>query len=671
MTFRKPLAARLVVATVLPVLLVTAMLAPIFKTHLDARLDGTRAAATTLLNAEYDALLHDMNESFNQVLAAAELPVLRLHLRHVHDGTPVYRDARAQRTLRQLSTMLETLATHFDRFSRLVLIDRDGDELMRAGAQLLPHPTGIDHAGGDYFQEAMALQARDLYVSPPRMGLGRPGSETPTTAVIDIATPVFDDDGQRLGVLLFTLDWHYLMARLPHVTESDEGEQAIMVDARGRSLLPDPSGRIAVGDALASHYPEAWRGLSARNQGELMLDDVLLRFRTHDIRTHHYRSEAGRIVTRPEAQPWRLGILVPRPSLTGLLLESAWQVSVIALIYLLSVAVGVLWVLSLHRQSHLRQQALAFSREAQRLAREARQSADDVQDLYEHAPCGYHSLDADGRILRMNRTELEWLGVRADQVIGRRHYRDFVTPDTREAFDGAFRRVLGEGREGAAECELMRHDGATLPVAIQATAQVTDEGFQYSRATVFDLSERKRLEARLAQQAMTDPLTLLGNRRYLVAQADMEMARARRSGVPLCLIAVDLDHFKRINDAYGHDVGDRVLEAFAQTARDQLRQGDVLCRMGGEEFVVLLPDTDHEQALAVAERLRRAIEATPVVVGEGAVEQERLAYSASLGVTRVDPEEASLEAAIKRADEALYAAKADGRNRVHWQTALA
>lgn len=206
-------------------------------------------------------------------------------------------------------------------------------------------------------------------------------------------------------------------------------------------------------------------------------------------------------------------------------------------------------------------------------------------------------------------------------------------------------------------------------MAIQATAQVTEDGFQYSRATVFDLSERKALEARLEKQALTDPLTGLGNRRYLEGQAAMEIARAERSGTPLSLIAVDLDHFKRINDTYGHDVGDVVLQAFATLARQVLRDGDVLCRMGGEEFAVLLPDTDREQALRIAERLRVAVATTPARVGRDATEDGTLAYTASLGVTLVSAGEATLKPAIKRADQGLYAAKETGRNRVRWEEA--
>lgn len=106
------------------------------------------------------------------------------------------------------------------------------------------------------------------------------------------------------------------------------------------------------------------------------------------------------------------------------------------------------------------------------------------------------------------------------------------------------------------------------------------------------------------------------------------------------------------------------MKEFSETTQNQLRDGDVLCRIGGEEFTVLLPETTEEQAWIIAERLRETIEGTPVELGADVVEGGRLGYSASLGVTRVHPEEVSLKAAIKRADARLYEAKEAGRNRV-------
>tara|TARA_B100000700_G_scaffold17503_2_gene17309 strand:+ start:40999 stop:42978 length:1980 start_codon:yes stop_codon:yes gene_type:complete len=653
----KALWARLIVATLLPVALVTVTLTPIFTSHLEERVDSSRRSAAVLLESEYDMLLQSMNESFNQVLATAEYSLLSRFLSQQTSSQAPAWGLAAQNDWEELRALFDTLLSHFGRYTRLTVIDTAGREWFASSvAPQLPRPPVIGERSIPAYQAAMGLPMSDLYVSPPRLGASGKAL-SPITTVLDIATPIIDHQGRRLGVLLFTLDWSHITASLPHAEDSGRSE-ALLVDAQGKWLLPDGDRQSErFGRPLTEYWPGAWAVMSARTLGTVDLEENILAFLTHDIHTQHYSSLAGTIISDPGTQPWRFGILMPRPSLLGLLTESPVQLLAIALVYLISVAFGVFWVLSDHRLRALRQRALAFSREA-------RQYAGEVQDLYEHAPCGYHSLDSHGRVVKINRTELDWIGYRADEVVGKRLYRDFVTPATREAFDAAFQQVLGQGQEGAVECELLCGDGSILPVAIQATAQVTEEGFQYSRAMVFDLRERKQLEERLAKQALTDPLTGLGNRRFLEGQAAMEVARAERHRCPLSLIGIDLDHFKRINDTYGHDVGDQVLQSFAKTASKVLRDGDVLCRMGGEEFVALLPYTSCEQAIQVAERLRRAVEASPIYVGHDASENGMLAYSASLGVTLVSTDEASLNPAIKRADQGLYMAKQAGRNKV-------
>ncbi|WP_432415460.1 diguanylate cyclase [Chromohalobacter israelensis] len=614
-----------------------------------------------MLDSEYDLLLSGMNESFNQVLSTAEYPLLRRFLSRQAASQESGWEGASQRDWEQLDTLFHTLLTHFGRYTRMAVVDAAGREwVVTSELPLQSRPPVVVHDANDTFHKAMILHSRDLYVSSPRLGASGE-EESPVTPVIDIATPITDERGERLGVLMFTLDWSRLTRSLPHA-RGNQG-QALLVDAQGQWLLPDGGDSDAsFGQPLSTRWPAAWAAMVARNQGSITLDDHLLAFRSHDLRTQHYRSQAGMIISDSGTQPWHLGILMLRPSFWGLLSENPVQLLAIVLVYLLSMAFGVFWGLNNHRLRGLRQQALTFSREA-------RQYAGEVQDLYEHAPCGYHSLDSEGRVIRINRTELEWLGYRADEVIDKRHYRDFVTPESREAFDAAFQKVLGEGQEGGTECELLCRDGTRLPVAIQGKAHVTEEGFQYSRTMVFDLSERKAMEARLEQQALTDPLTGLGNRRALEDQAAMEIARAERSGAPLSLVAIDLDHFKRINDTYGHDVGDLVLQAFAELARELLRDGDVLCRIGGEEFAILLPNTCKEQAMQVAERLRRAIAATPAKISQAMKEDTTLAYTASLGVTLVSAGETTLKPAIKRADQKLYAAKEAGRNRVHREDA--
>jgi diguanylate cyclase (GGDEF)-like protein len=168
------------------------------------------------------------------------------------------------------------------------------------------------------------------------------------------------------------------------------------------------------------------------------------------------------------------------------------------------------------------------------------------------------------------------------------------------------------------------------------------------------LRERDAALHRLAAEAITDPLTGLRNRRGFHAEAAAALARCARAGQPASLLSLDLDRFKSINDRHGHAAGDEVLRGLAAVMRSEARAGDLAARLGGEEFVLLLPDTDLDAALALAERLRAALPLGVPHPGGGRV-------TASFGLAPIAD---SLDAALAAADEALYAAKAAGRDRV-------
>jgi diguanylate cyclase (GGDEF)-like protein len=169
----------------------------------------------------------------------------------------------------------------------------------------------------------------------------------------------------------------------------------------------------------------------------------------------------------------------------------------------------------------------------------------------------------------------------------------------------------------------------------------------------------------LRHLGLTDALTAVGNRRYFDQRLHEEMMRAQRAGASLGCLFVDVDHFKGINDRYGHAVGDEVLQAIAQRIRLQLRGADIVARYGGEEFAVLLPQADLARAADVAERIRRAIAETPVPIS-GSIDV--LTVTASVGVATYGGIAGDADAHVRRllsaADAALYRAKQQGRNRV-------
>lgn len=187
--------------------------------------------------------------------------------------------------------------------------------------------------------------------------------------------------------------------------------------------------------------------------------------------------------------------------------------------------------------------------------------------------------------------------------------------------------------------------------------------------------ERENLDLTMKNRALADlssrdSLTGLYNRWYVLDKIEEELNRAWRHGTPLGLLMIDIDHFKNVNDSWGHPMGDQVLQAVGQVLRDSCRVYDVPGRFGGEEFCLMLPETKLDNSMPVAERIRRRVEATPFTVGSGLVK-----VTASVGVAGLDciPDEGLFGASslIERADRALYAAKERGRNRVElWNVGL-
>ncbi|WGM46964.1 Response regulator PleD [Brevundimonas sp. NIBR10] len=171
---------------------------------------------------------------------------------------------------------------------------------------------------------------------------------------------------------------------------------------------------------------------------------------------------------------------------------------------------------------------------------------------------------------------------------------------------------------------------------------------------------REKLDYSL-EMAVTDALTGLHNRRYMSGQLRAFVQRANHGGDPVAVLVLDIDHFKAVNDGFGHDAGDEVLSEFAVRLATNVRAVDLPCRLGGEEFVVVMPDTSLEDAHRIADRIRRDVGSAPFRVMGG---REHLTITVSVGVAASLGEGDTPEALLKRADEGVYEAKASGRNRV-------
>lgn len=249
-------------------------------------------------------------------------------------------------------------------------------------------------------------------------------------------------------------------------------------------------------------------------------------------------------------------------------------------------------------------------------------------------------------------------GMGVEVLLGTEPSLMFTDPTERDRMRVQF---LRDGVLRDHETSVVVAGGRTLWVLI-SMVPIEYDGEPSILNTVVDITERKTMEDALRKAATTDVLTGIANRRHFMDRAEAELARARRYGRPLALAMFDIDYFKRVNDQHGHAMGDEVLRAVARVCAAAMRQHDMVGRVGGEEFALLMPDTSVDSAVALIERLRLSLRALRVTLPAES-DAENVGITASFGVSALQPTD-TLDTILAHADDALYVAKRQGRDQV-------
>ncbi|SDG48690.1 diguanylate cyclase [Roseospirillum parvum] len=410
-------------------------------------------------------------------------------------------------------------------------------------------------------------------------------------------TPVFLDDGEYWGILSLVLDADSLFTSVG-LTDSGDGFRHAVKGTDGRGA-----------------------------EGEVFLGDPTL--------------FQARPVTATVAVPGGTWILAAAP-------QAGWRSGTGHLVWieggLLVLAVLLAGLTLVYQSDRLRIAASeARLRAFMETTRDAVIVIDDAGMIQEFNPaaCELFGYDAE----EMTGTTVNRLMTGPDAATHDAHVR--AAPSAAVRLMGRQRRIIGR-----------RRDGSEVPLEI-AVSQATIGDQRLHVGVARDITEREAVEARLRQLADTDGLTGLLNRRAFMESLEALAGQARRYGRPLSLLTIDADHFKRINDTHGHPAGDAVLVHLAALVRAALRDCDQIGRLGGEEFAALLPETDAEGALRLADRLLETVRTTPADIPSG----PSISFTVSLGVATLGGPEESTESLLQRADQALYGAKAGGRDR--------
>ena len=287
-----------------------------------------------------------------------------------------------------------------------------------------------------------------------------------------------------------------------------------------------------------------------------------------------------------------------------------------------------------------------------------RESEHHFRRLFESMQDVYYRTDTQGVVQHVGPGVRRVLGYEPHEIEGHTAESYYPQSKDRDAFKAA---IMAHGEVSDFPGQMVRKDGTVIDISISSHALFDHNGaFAGVEGMYRDVTQRKNLERELQRLATTDVLTGMANRRSFLEVAEATFQRARESHAPLTVLMLDLDHFKTINDRFGHLEGDRVLAEFAQATKHQLRASDTVGRLGGEEFGLLLPHTLPAEGADIATRILEAIRALELTDSNG----QHYGVTTSMGLGTLSPGDRSLHDLLDRADQALYLAKRRGRNQL-------
>lgn len=549
------------------------------------------------------------------------------------------RDQGRSDTSRDLNQRLVTLSDALSGVRTLSVLDARG--VIQACSR--PELVGRDLSQRDYFQRAVKLAEPDkLYVSEPFLtSLG--------IYSINLTRVVSGPNGEFAGFVVATLDPQFFIPLLNSVLYAPD-MRGFMAHGDGLLFLMVPERADMTGLDLTrpgsffSRHRESGQEVSVFvGTTPVTGEERMLAIRTIRPAALNMTSPLMVGIDRDPSriyEPWRK--------------DALWQGG----LYVLAVLVSVVGFGFYHRQRRTHDQAMAAAH------RHLEDSERFIRMITDNIPGMVAYWGSNLRCKYANKAYLEWFG-RSGEETRRMTPREFLGEEMFRENESRIQAAL-MGEPQIFERILRNADGNTRSIQVRYIPDIEEDGVKGFYVLGADITELKttqlELESRVKELgvlAATDSLTGIGNRRHFLQRASDELVRSRRYKFPLVFFMIDVDNFKAINDNHGHHAGDDVLKSMAATLQHTMRSTDIVGRLGGEEFGVLLIQAEVEEALVIAERLLKALRSVCIQTPN-----EAICYTVSIGVAAYEGGDDSVDSLMKRADLALYQAKKTGRNRV-------
>ncbi len=510
----------------------------------------------------------------------------------------------------------------------LRVTDENGD--LRYGSDFSVLPI-VNYADRDYFIRQRDDPNEGLFIAKPVFG------KTTQKWLLTFSRRINKPDGSFAGVIYATINLEHFnqLFSVVEVGPKDvitlrDGELGIISSSGGLQL----TGNLVGINKLSKPFEEALKENPERGtyiSGATSIDKVsrtqsYLKFEKYPLYINTGIAEENYLAS------WRKGVL---------------ETSALILAFMLASAVFSFLLIRLLRRQHCYEEEIFRQKEY-------------LQAIFESEPECVKIVAPDGSLVDMNPAGLEMLEVDSLNDARQLGLLGFVDSDYRQAFINLSASVFA-GNSGVLEFPIKGKRGTARWLETHAIPLRDNMGNVINLLGVTrDITEHRLFQQELERQAHIDYLTGVNTRGYFMQQAELELARAIRYGSNLSMFMMDIDFFKQINDRYGHSAGDGVLKKLADVCRETLREVDIIGRVGGEEFAVLLPETDRIEAAEVAERLRVAIADARVPMEFGVFIQ----FTVSIGVSSLESKDDSFDVLSNLADKALYNAKETGRNKI-------
>jgi diguanylate cyclase (GGDEF)-like protein/PAS domain S-box-containing protein len=554
---------------------------------------------------------------------------------------------------------------HYD---QIRFLDTTGMEIVRvnynAGMPLVVPKEKLQNKGKRYyFADAFKLERHRVFVSPMDLNIENGEIEVPLKPMLRFGTPVFDPLGQKRGVVLINYYADTIRQDIKQFLANPDS-RPMLLNAQGHWLLsPDLKDEWGFmyknNRRFDRRYPDVWEKIGREKTGQISTPQGLFTFITiYPLQKMHISSSGAaeafahsETLVDEQMYCWILLTHIPSARLAAEIYDHVRQGG-LQFILVCIIVMPLVWFFSRERVQR------KWAR------RELRHKEQYLRTITSQLAEGLLVIDRRENVITMNKEAEHLLGWKSEELIGRSLktvLKRFPQRNNETSRDCAVMKAIHQSvSQRKDNIPFMTKAGTPIPVSFSVAPYRCEGSVHGAIITFRDISERLRMQAELKIMATHDPLTGVKNRGEIEHQLNMEINRAKRYDRSLAILMMDIDHFKAINDAHGHQNGDAVLQRFSKKTVEQLRSSDVVGRYGGEEFLVVLPETGLPQAETIAERLRRCLAETVVTV-DG---QTNIRFTVSIGVAAYPESAGDTDNLVRTADTLLYKAKERGRNRV-------